>query len=191
MSTRKGRQSAGRAPFAIWPRSQAQTPDEMRPIIDAFRAPGVSFLTPYAPAPLNEKTVDRHQPRGAHPLLAPDRVAQGRLAEAGNSTTAWPGARCLWRPQLTRKIQIASCPRPRPRIDRGSLRSAAKPGAIGMAGVAAGGQATRGEPGGRDASTALELGGGDRASGADHRRGSRLDIQLHGMERGRGSDASS
>jgi hypothetical protein len=33
------------------------TPDELRPLIDAFRAPGVSFLTPYAPAPLNEKTV--------------------------------------------------------------------------------------------------------------------------------------
>jgi len=33
------------------------TTDEMRPIIDAFRAPGVTFLTPYSPAPLNEKTV--------------------------------------------------------------------------------------------------------------------------------------
>ena len=32
-------------------------PDELRPLIDAFRAPGVSFLTPYAPAPLNETTV--------------------------------------------------------------------------------------------------------------------------------------
>ena len=33
------------------------TPDELRTLIDAFRAPGASFLTPYAPAPLNEKTV--------------------------------------------------------------------------------------------------------------------------------------
>ena len=33
------------------------TPDELRPLIDAFRAPGASFLTPYAPAPLNEKSV--------------------------------------------------------------------------------------------------------------------------------------
>ena len=33
------------------------TPDELRPVVDAFRAPGVSFLTPYAPAPLSEKTV--------------------------------------------------------------------------------------------------------------------------------------
>ena len=33
------------------------SPDELRPLIDAFRAPGVSFLTPYAPAPLNENTI--------------------------------------------------------------------------------------------------------------------------------------
>jgi TPR repeat protein len=33
------------------------TTDEMRPLIDAFRASGVTFLTPYSPAPLNEKTV--------------------------------------------------------------------------------------------------------------------------------------
>jgi len=33
------------------------TTDELRPIVDAFRAPGVTFLTPYSPALLNEKTV--------------------------------------------------------------------------------------------------------------------------------------
>ena len=32
------------------------TPEELRPILDAFRAPGVSFLTPYAPEPIDEKT---------------------------------------------------------------------------------------------------------------------------------------
>jgi WD40 repeat protein len=32
-------------------------PDELRPILDAFRAPAVSFLTPYAPAPIEEKTL--------------------------------------------------------------------------------------------------------------------------------------
>ena len=32
------------------------TPDELRPILDAFRAPGVSFLRPYAPTPIVEKT---------------------------------------------------------------------------------------------------------------------------------------
>ena len=32
------------------------TPDELRPIIDAFRAPGVSLLTPYAPEPIDTKT---------------------------------------------------------------------------------------------------------------------------------------
>ncbi len=32
-------------------------PDELRPILDAFRAPGVSFLTPYAPAPISETTI--------------------------------------------------------------------------------------------------------------------------------------
>jgi uncharacterized protein len=33
------------------------TPEELRPIIDAFRAPRVSFLTPYAPAPILETTI--------------------------------------------------------------------------------------------------------------------------------------
>ena len=32
------------------------TPDVLRPILDAFRAPGVSFLTPYAPRPIEDKT---------------------------------------------------------------------------------------------------------------------------------------
>jgi tetratricopeptide (TPR) repeat protein len=32
------------------------SPDEVRPIVDAFRAPGVSFLTPYAPEPIDAKT---------------------------------------------------------------------------------------------------------------------------------------
>ena len=32
------------------------TPEELRPILDAFRAPGVSFLTPYAPKPIDDKT---------------------------------------------------------------------------------------------------------------------------------------
>ena len=32
------------------------TPKEVQPILDAFRAPGVSFLTPYAPEPIDEKT---------------------------------------------------------------------------------------------------------------------------------------
>jgi formylglycine-generating enzyme required for sulfatase activity len=32
------------------------TPDVLRPILDAFRAPNVSFLTPYAPAPIDDKT---------------------------------------------------------------------------------------------------------------------------------------
>jgi tetratricopeptide (TPR) repeat protein len=31
-------------------------PDELRQILDAFRAPSASFLTPYAPAPIDEKT---------------------------------------------------------------------------------------------------------------------------------------
>jgi WD40 repeat protein len=31
------------------------TPEELRPILDAFRSPGVSFLTPYAPEPIGEK----------------------------------------------------------------------------------------------------------------------------------------
>jgi formylglycine-generating enzyme required for sulfatase activity len=31
-------------------------PDVLRPILDRFRAPGVSFLTPYAPAPIDDKT---------------------------------------------------------------------------------------------------------------------------------------
>jgi len=30
--------------------------DELRPILDAFRAPGVSFLTPYAPTPISDST---------------------------------------------------------------------------------------------------------------------------------------
>ncbi len=32
-------------------------PEELRPILDAFRAPGVSFLTPYQPKPIDDKTV--------------------------------------------------------------------------------------------------------------------------------------
>ncbi len=32
------------------------TPDELRPILDAFRAPGVTFLTRYAPKPIEDKT---------------------------------------------------------------------------------------------------------------------------------------
>ena len=31
-------------------------PDELRPILDAFRAPGVSFITPYQPKPIDDKT---------------------------------------------------------------------------------------------------------------------------------------
>ena len=31
--------------------------DEIRPILDAFRAPGVSFLTPHAPKPIDDKTI--------------------------------------------------------------------------------------------------------------------------------------
>ena len=31
-------------------------PSEVRPILDAYRAPGVSFLTPYTPQPIDEKT---------------------------------------------------------------------------------------------------------------------------------------
>jgi formylglycine-generating enzyme required for sulfatase activity len=31
-------------------------PDVLHPTLDAFRAPGVSFLTPYAPAPIEDKT---------------------------------------------------------------------------------------------------------------------------------------
>jgi hypothetical protein len=33
------------------------TPDELRPLINAFRAPGVSFLTPYAPVPVTDRTI--------------------------------------------------------------------------------------------------------------------------------------
>ena len=33
------------------------TPEELRPILNAFRAPGVSFLTPYAEEPIDDKTV--------------------------------------------------------------------------------------------------------------------------------------
>jgi hypothetical protein len=33
------------------------TPEELRSILDAFRAPGVSFLTPYLPVPIGENTV--------------------------------------------------------------------------------------------------------------------------------------
>jgi TPR repeat protein len=33
------------------------TSDELRPLVDAFRAPGVTFVTPYEPTPLTEKTV--------------------------------------------------------------------------------------------------------------------------------------
>jgi TIR domain len=33
------------------------TQDELRPILDEFRAPGASFLTPYAPAPLDDRTL--------------------------------------------------------------------------------------------------------------------------------------
>ena len=32
------------------------TPEELRPILDAFRASGVSFLTPYAPGPIDDTT---------------------------------------------------------------------------------------------------------------------------------------
>ncbi len=32
------------------------TPEELRPIVDAFRAPGVSFLSPFAPSPVEDKT---------------------------------------------------------------------------------------------------------------------------------------
>jgi hypothetical protein len=32
------------------------TAEELLPVLEAFRAPGVSFLTPYAPAPIDEKT---------------------------------------------------------------------------------------------------------------------------------------
>ena len=32
------------------------TPEELRPMLEAFRAPGVSFLTPYAPEPIADKT---------------------------------------------------------------------------------------------------------------------------------------
>jgi hypothetical protein len=31
-------------------------PQELLPILDAFRAPGVSFLTPFAPTPIDDKT---------------------------------------------------------------------------------------------------------------------------------------
>jgi conflict system STAND superfamily ATPase len=33
------------------------TPEELRPILKAFREPGVSFVTPYAPEPIEDKTV--------------------------------------------------------------------------------------------------------------------------------------
>jgi hypothetical protein len=32
------------------------TAEELLPVLEAFRAPGVSFVTPYAPAPIDEKT---------------------------------------------------------------------------------------------------------------------------------------
>jgi len=32
------------------------TPEELRPVLDSLRAPGISFLTPYAPLPIAEKT---------------------------------------------------------------------------------------------------------------------------------------
>jgi hypothetical protein len=51
--------SAIRRPRALCDLAAAAgaTPDELRPLINTFRAPAVSFLTPYAPAPLNEKTI--------------------------------------------------------------------------------------------------------------------------------------
>jgi WD40 repeat protein len=32
------------------------TPEELRPVLDVFRAPGVSFLTPYTPKPIDDRT---------------------------------------------------------------------------------------------------------------------------------------
>ena len=51
----KARQSGGRA-LSRSVRGRGATPEELRPILDAFRAPGVSFLTPYAPEPIDDKT---------------------------------------------------------------------------------------------------------------------------------------
>jgi WD40 repeat protein/signal transduction histidine kinase len=44
-------------PFANLCAVAGATPEELRPILNAFRAPGVSFLTPYAEEPIDDKTV--------------------------------------------------------------------------------------------------------------------------------------
>ena len=160
------------------------TTDEMRPLIDAFRASGVTFLTPYSPAPLNEKTVIdiSHEAliRCWRRIASPK---DGWLKREFDDGLAW-------RSLLVEATGLREQSRSRPvrGCDRGSIealcgaRRSLEPSL--WRGLAAGGQAPRGEPGRCDASTALELGGGDRADGADHRRGGRLDLQLHGMERG-------
>ena len=51
--------------------------------------PASRLSRPYAPAPIDDKTVDRRQPRGADPLLAEDQ-REGRLAPERS-----PGWRCL------------------------------------------------------------------------------------------------
>ena len=154
--------SAGRAPFAISPRWPARRTDELRPIIDAFRAPGVSFLTPYAPAPLNEKTVDRHQPRGADPLLASHRVAEGRLAETGIRRRPRLALAARARPQPSRRDQdrVLSAAATEDRSKLFAARSEAWSRRYG-GGLAAGRESARGEP----------KGSGERASVVGDRGG--------------------
>ena len=53
----KARRSAGQQAFADLVKVTGATPDTLRKIIEAFRAEGVSFLTPYAPVPIDDATV--------------------------------------------------------------------------------------------------------------------------------------
>ena len=161
------------------------TPDELRPLIDAFRAPGVSFLTPYAPAPLNEKTVVdiSHEAliRCWRRIASPK---DGWLKKEFDDGLAWRSL-LVEAKALREGSRAASCPRRRPRIDRGSLQERGEAWSHRYGGGwPLVGQSIGGEPKGGDTSTALELGVGDRAGGADHRRRWPLRYSLHEMERG-------
>ena len=84
----KARRSAGRSRSSEL-RGCRREPEELRPILDAFRAPGVSFLRP--PPSRSTTRRHRHQPRGADPLWRKIGSASRMAGFRKNFRTVLPG----------------------------------------------------------------------------------------------------
>jgi hypothetical protein len=103
------------------------TPDELRPILDVFRAPGVSFLSPYAPAPIDEK----------RPIDISHEALIRCWRKIGPGENAWllrefravsSGGTCCSRPTLSPTTGRATSPKPRRRRAQVGSKSETKPG---------------------------------------------------------------